>query len=556
MARRRGARVVGEPDGCTLRPTMTSTNAARDPAGLDDHGHPHQRVRAPSAALGWSLLIVLGFGVLEVVVGLSTGSLALASDGVHMLTDAAALGIAWAAQWLSRRRADPHMSFGYGRVEPLAALVNGLFYLGVIGFIVHEAIGRMRAPPDIDAAVALPVAIIGLVVNVTVWRLLYSDRHELNTRAALLHVIGDLAGSVIAIVALATVWSTGWTLIDPLLTLVISTLLLIATARLLRDSARVLMNAAPAGLDPRAVEQSLRVPQGVDSVHDLHLWPLGDGRPALAAHLRIDDMARWPRILEELRRSMDERHGIRHLTLQPEAALDDALERLRNAEAERDLQRDMALRFERELESQRRQVSAAIQGELGAPLASLRSVAETLEARLAARDPSLAELAMLLRRGADSMAEAIRGLVAQVRNDEMQGDSLPDGLRALVADWRLTHPAARVELLLEPPVERDFGLADPAVEALAWGAAREALGRALDRAGAAIVVVSAVREDEELRLQVSDDGEPWSADPQRGGAAEAFGALCERARALGGDCTIARGDAGGTELRLRLPWRR
>src|SRR5690606_8847063 len=357
---------------------------------------------------------------LEVVVGLTSGSLALASDGVHMLTDSAALALAWGAQWLSRRRPQPAMSFGYGRIEPLAALVNGVFYLGVLGFIVHEAFGRMRSPPPIDASIALPVAIIGLLVNAAVWRLLHGDRHELNTRAALLHVIGDFAGSLIAIVALATVWFSGWTLIDPLLTLAISALLLVSTVRLLRESGRVLMNAAALGVDPAAVDASLRSPDGVYSVHDLHLWSLGDGRPALAAHLSIGDIAHWPRILDELRRTMDERHGIRHLTLQPEAALDEALARLREVAAERDL---------------RREVSGAVQRELGEQLAGLHAMAETLEARLARREPSLSELAMLIRRSAESMASAIRALVARVRSDEMQGESLPDGLRALVADW-------------------------------------------------------------------------------------------------------------------------
>ncbi|HLS55344.1 MAG TPA: cation diffusion facilitator family transporter [Zeimonas sp.] len=520
----------------------------------DDHGHPHHRVRAPSSALGWSLLIVLGFGVLEVVVGLTSGSLALASDGVHMLTDSAALALAWGAQWLSRRRPQPAMSFGYGRIEPLAALVNGVFYLGVLGFIVHEAFGRMRSPPPIDASIALPVAIIGLLVNAAVWRLLHGDRHELNTRAALLHVIGDFAGSVIAIVALATVWFSGWTLIDPLLTLAISALLLVSTVRLLRESGRVLMNAAPLGVDPAAVDASLRSPDGVYSVHDLHLWSLGDGRPALAAHLSIGDIAHWPRILDELRRTMDERHGIRHLTLQPEAALDEALARLREVEAERDLQRDMALRFERELEAQRREVSGAVQRELGEQLAGLHAMAETLEARLARREPSLSELAMLIRRSAESMASAIRALVARVRSDEMQGESLPDGLRALVADWRLRHPGARIELLLDPSQDRDFGLGEPGVEALAWRIADHALERALGEGGADTVVVSAIREDAELRLQVSDDGRPWAAADDAGPASEAFEDLCRRAAAWSGRCAIARGEAGGTEVRAWLPW--
>lgn len=313
---------------------MTHHHAAHEHRAHDEHGHPHARPLS-SSALGWSLLIVFAFGLVEVAVGFLSGSLALVSDGVHMLTDSAALGIAWTARWVSRREAGPQMSFGYGRAEPLAAMLNAVFYLAVLVFIVVEAIGRLRAPAPIDVDIALPVAIAGMAVNAGVWRLLHGERHEHNVRGALLHVIGDFAGSAIAIAALATVWFTGWTLIDPILTLAICVLLLVATVRLLRDSGRVLMNAAPAGVDPARVEATLRATEGVRSVHDLHLWSLGDGRPALSAHVGIDDIAQWPRILAEIRVAMDEIHGIAHLTLQPEAVADEALLELQERQCRR-----------------------------------------------------------------------------------------------------------------------------------------------------------------------------------------------------------------------------
>ncbi len=316
----------------TRRPDAHA-HSAHPHAGSHTHGHGHSHlVHEPSRALGWSLLIVLAFGLLEVVVGLVSGSLALASDGVHMLTDSAALGLAWGAKWFARREAGPRMSFGYGRAETLAALLNGVFYLGVLAFIVLEAILRLREPPSIEVGYALPVAVIGLLVNAAVWRLLHGERHELNTRGALLHVIGDFAGSVIAIAALATVWLTGWTLIDPILTLAICALLLVSTVRLLRDSGRVLMNAVPDGVDARAVQASLQATPGVRWVRDLHLWSLGDGSPAMSAHVAIDEMAQWPDILARIRATMDERHGIGHLTLQPETSLEE--ERLLRQEAQ------------------------------------------------------------------------------------------------------------------------------------------------------------------------------------------------------------------------------
>lgn len=314
---------------------MTHRHAVNEAAAHAGHDHSHHRTDAAPSVLGWALLFVLGFGVLEVVVGILSGSLALASDGVHMLTDAAALGLAWGAQWISRREAGPQMSFGYGRAEPLAALLNGVFYLGVLAFIVVEAIARLRTPTEVATNVALPVAIVGLLVNVAVWRMLHARSHELNTRGALLHVIGDFAGSVIAIVALLAVRYTGWSVVDPLLTLAISALLLVSTVRLLRESIRVLMNAVPAGMDPAQIEETLRAAAGVRSVHDLHLWSLGDGRPALSAHVTIDDVARWPAILAEIRATMQEHHGIAHLTLQPGTPLDEALLHRQEAQCRR-----------------------------------------------------------------------------------------------------------------------------------------------------------------------------------------------------------------------------
>lgn len=290
--------------------------------GDHDPGHRHGRPDTGGSALGWSLLVVFGFGLIEIVVGFVSGSLALVSDGVHMLTDSLALAIAYGAKRLARRASGPTLSFGWGQVEPLAAFTNALFYLAVLGFIVYEALGRLVDPPPIDASLALPVAILGLLVNAGVWRILRGGRHQINTRAALLHVIGDFAGSLIAIVAIAWVHYTGWGLIDPLLSLAISALLLVSTVRLLRDSGRVLLNGVPVGLEPAQVGEALKSIDGVVGFHDLHLWSIGDGEPALAAHLRVSDMVRWPRILGQARAMLKDRFGIGHTTLQPESSCD------------------------------------------------------------------------------------------------------------------------------------------------------------------------------------------------------------------------------------------
>jgi cobalt-zinc-cadmium efflux system protein len=265
-----------------------------------------------------ALAIVLAFGVLEVVVGWLSGSLALASDGLHMLTDAAALALAWGAQWLARRPPDARLTFGYERVEALAGFVNAIAYLGLLVWIVVEAVQRLFDPPAIATGLALPVAVAGLFVNVAVWWMLHREGDDLNVRGAMLHVLGDLAGSVVAISAILVARYTGVNLVDPLMSLVISALLLVSTLRLLRDSARVLMNAAPVGLLPADIAGVLAEIDGVRAVHDLHVWSMSSGQAALAAHLAVSELGRWPVILEAARAALEERFGIHHVTLQPE----------------------------------------------------------------------------------------------------------------------------------------------------------------------------------------------------------------------------------------------
>jgi cobalt-zinc-cadmium efflux system protein len=286
--------------------------------GHDDRHPGHGRVRSPAAGLGWALVIVLGFGLLEVVVGWLSGSLALASDGLHMLTDAGALALAWGAQWMARRPADSRLTFGYERVEALAGFVNALVYLALLAWIVIEAIGRLAAPPPIDTDLALPVAVLGLVINIAVWWVLQREHGDLNVRGALLHVVGDLVGSVVAISAILSARYLGTTVVDPLMSLVLSGLLLISTSRLLRDASRVLMNATPPGLYPADIASVLSNLEGVRAVHDLHVWLMSSGQPALAAHVSITELSAWPGILEHARHELDQAFGIRHVTLQPE----------------------------------------------------------------------------------------------------------------------------------------------------------------------------------------------------------------------------------------------
>ena len=239
----------------------------------------HERGAGPAGGaarrpLAVALAITAVFLVAEVAGGLFTGSLALLADAGHMATDAAALALALFAAWLARRPATPERSYGYYRAEVLAALVNAATLIAVSLYIFWEAFERLGTPPEVDSAPMLAVAVAGLLANaVSAWVLSRGGGHEhdLNTRGAFLHVVGDLLGSVGAIIAALVMLATGWYLADPLLSIGIGLLILRGSWRLLRESVDVLLEAAPTHIAPAAVREALTKVEGVRGVHDLHV---------------------------------------------------------------------------------------------------------------------------------------------------------------------------------------------------------------------------------------------------------------------------------------------
>ena len=284
--------------------------------GSEQHVHPHE---AHNGTLLVALLLTLSFAGVEALAGWWSGSLALLSDAAHMLTDSSALGLAAAAAWLARRPPSVLHSYGLVRAEVLAALFNSLLMLVLIGFIVREALERIGTPREIAGGTVVGVAVIGLAVNLVVAWVLSRGEATLNSRAALLHVLGDALGSVAAITAGIVIVTTGWTPIDPLLSLLVAALILISALRLLREALHVLMEGVPLHIRLDAVGHDLATLDGVLRVHDLHVWTLSSGSIALSAHLEIRNLADWPGILAAARQTVDTRHGIRHVTLQPEA---------------------------------------------------------------------------------------------------------------------------------------------------------------------------------------------------------------------------------------------
>jgi len=285
-----------------------------------DHSHAHGNAGNPEQRR--RLLIALGltwgFAVVEAVAGWQGGSLALLADAGHMVTDGAALGLALLAAWVAARPPSARHSYGFGRSELFAALINALAMLAVVAVIGIEAWSRFSTPHPIDGALVAAVAVVGLGVNLFVAWLLSHGQDNLNMRGAFLHVLGDVLGSVAAIAAGLVVWLTGWTPIDPLLSLLIGGLVLASSLRLLRDALHGLRDGVPFAIDLAALGRKLAAVPGVVEVHDLHVWALSGERLALTAHVRVKDLADWPVILQGLRHEARE-HGIGHATFQPEA---------------------------------------------------------------------------------------------------------------------------------------------------------------------------------------------------------------------------------------------
>jgi cobalt-zinc-cadmium efflux system protein len=282
-----------------------------------DHAHPHEHIRSGSR-IGAAVALTVGYALIEAVAGWWSGSLALLADAGHMATDGAALGLAALAAWAARRPASERHSFGLGRAEMFAALANSLVMLGVVALLAIEAFARLEHPVAVRAGVVSAVAAAGLAVNLWVARLLSGGAHNMNMRGALLHVLGDILGSLAALTAGLVIATTGWTPIDPLLSLFIAVLLVISSLRLLRDAVHALMEGVPPEISLPEVGAAMAAVPGVVSVHDLHIWMLSGERVSLSAHVVVADLARWQDTLLALQHLAAERFRIDHVTLQPE----------------------------------------------------------------------------------------------------------------------------------------------------------------------------------------------------------------------------------------------
>jgi cobalt-zinc-cadmium efflux system protein len=282
--------------------------------------HAHDR-SAQRRALALTLALTASFAAVEIVGGLLTESLALLADAGHMLSDVASLAVAFAAVVLAQRPSTPARTFGYQRAEVLAALLNGIALVAVAVWIFVEAAGRFSDPPDVLGGWVLAIACAGLAVNLAAARILHeAGGSSLNISAALRHVLADALASAGVIVAGLVIVVTGWEYADPLASVLIGLLILAASGSVLRDSARILLEASPTGVDVTEVGEAMARVEGVVEVHDLHVWTITSGFPALAAHVLVgrDDDCHAKR--RELERLLVERFGLEHTTIQVDHA--------------------------------------------------------------------------------------------------------------------------------------------------------------------------------------------------------------------------------------------
>jgi cobalt-zinc-cadmium efflux system protein len=300
---------------------------------IENHAHHHHHHGvSPDADRGRllaALALILGFMAAEIVAGVLSGSLALLSDAAHMLTDAAAIGLALVAARLAARPPSANFTFGLGRAEILSAQVNGAALLVLAGVIAVEALQRLVHPPDVEGGIVVVVGVAGAVVNVAAaWQLARAERRSLNVEGARAHVLADLWASLAAAAAGAVILLTGWLPADGVAALVVAALMVRSGWWLLRDASRVLLEGSPAGVRSETVGRALAAAPGIVEVHDLHVWEVTSGFTALAAHILVapgDDCHARRRELEQL---VQDRFEIHHTTLQVDHEASDELLRI------------------------------------------------------------------------------------------------------------------------------------------------------------------------------------------------------------------------------------
>ncbi len=274
------------------------------------HGNVHRK------ALHTALIIAFIFLIVEVAGGIVANSLALISDALHLFTDVGALGLSLIVLKIAHLPSTPRMSYGYHRAEILGALASALSLWALCGVLIYEAIVRLISPPEVKGLIVFVIAFIGLLANLMMMRTLHSSQEQnINIRAAYLHVIGDLLGSIGVILGGAILWFTHWNPIDPIISILFSLGIVYGSGKIIKQTVSILMESTPEGVHPHAIEKNLKSIPCVKEVHDLHVWSVSTKKIALSVHLVADDTRT---ALREAHSIIEKNHGISHMTIQVE----------------------------------------------------------------------------------------------------------------------------------------------------------------------------------------------------------------------------------------------
>lgn len=268
-------------------------------------------------ALGLILIVTFSFAFVEMFGGIWSNSLALIADSFHMLTDSFSIFIALIMVHISQKPANTDFTYGHGRSEVIGALINGFLMVCIILFLIYKGINRLIAPEEVKSLGIIIIASGGLLVNIFAIYIL-KDSHSLNSKAALLHILGDFLGSIAALVAGIIIYFTNLTIFDPIISLLVAFILIWPTYQIIKQSIRVLMEGVPENINYKEVGNSIKNIKGVITLHDLHIWSMTSYNGALSAHIQINKIEEWPEILENIQGMLSSKYYIDHVTLQPE----------------------------------------------------------------------------------------------------------------------------------------------------------------------------------------------------------------------------------------------
>ena len=293
---------------------------------MTDCGHDHSfaghaQHRSDGGRLIAAFGVILVFMIVEIVGGVISGSLALLADAAHMMTDAFALALAASAHWMSARPANTKLHFGYRRLQVLAAFVNGIALVALMSWIIYEAVRRSISPIEVAWAPMLVIAALGLAANAIAFRLLHhAGERNINIKGAMLHVASDLLGSIAAVIAAIVIWQTGWTRIDPILSIFVAALIARSAVKLLRETTHILLEGAPAHIDADALASDLKSAIGeVEDIHSVKIWQLTPDQLRLTLHAKLRDGAAADEALMALKLKLEATYGIHESTIQIEA---------------------------------------------------------------------------------------------------------------------------------------------------------------------------------------------------------------------------------------------